>query len=153
MFINPHDQSASNNMHWSSGSGATSGTPGSSMAMVGLLAKAVPAAAPAVTAKSAADAAGSELLYAVEWQAHSTAGAAASARSSVAGPAAAAAVWSVGSGGGHLAVKLQQAAIPEGAFAAANLEVIQKVRAASPKLQAGSCTALWISTARTLRPR
>jgi hypothetical protein len=113
--IDPADHSALNDMHWCSGSsyGTSSG-----MHLSGLLAKAMAAPAAAADALSAA---GSELLYAVEWQARSPGGTAHSIR--LAGGAAP--LWHLGSR--NAAVAGQQFSHSDAAFAASHLAVMQQV--------------------------
>lgn len=124
--VDPADQSASNNMRWRSGSAGadSSGSQAGAMHLVGLLARAVPAA-PTAAARTTA-AAGTELLYSVEWQAFSSADV-----QQPAGPAAdlsarPAARWQLGDGRA-VAVRQRRGA-GDVAFAAANLALLREVR-------------------------
>ncbi len=119
LHIHPVDNSALNDMHWHSSSGGSSSL-GSGMHLTGLLAKAMPAPAAAV----AAPAAGSELLYAIEWQAHSSSYG--SAAPSMAAAHAASPLWQLG--GRTVAVAGQRHSCSDASFAAAHLAVMQTVR-------------------------
>lgn len=136
VYINPQDQSASNNMHWASGSGSGSSA---GMHMVGLLAKAMPAAA--TTAASTAAAAGTELLYSVEWQALSSGKSSISPQVPARHPTSA--LWTLG--GRAVALK-QRRGVSDAAFAAANLALLQKVSfvggAGSGRASCRGCLAL-----------
>ena len=122
LHIDPADHSALNDMHWLSG-GSSGGSSGSgqesSMCLSGLLAKAM--SAPAVTL--AAQALGSELLYAVEWQAHSSSHISSAPGTRVAD--AAAPLWQLG--GNTVKVAGQQRSGSDAAFAAAHLAAMQAV--------------------------
>lgn len=108
-------------MRWCSGGAGPAGA----MHLVGLLAKALPAA-PAAAARTTA-AAGSELLYCVEWQALSTAGDQPGPAAAAADlPARPAARWTLGEGRA-VAVRQRRGA-SDAAFAADNLALLQKVR-------------------------
>ena len=117
VHISAADKSAVNDLSWLDGIAS-----GRYMRLGGLLAKAVPPAADVQTVTMAAEAAGAELLYAVEWQAHS-----ATAVLAATAAAAAEATWLFGSE----TVRVHARAWHSGAsFAAANLEAVQRVSSA-----------------------
>lgn len=115
LHISSVDNSALNDMHWCSGS--IGGQP-SCMHLTSLLAKAMPAPAAA-----AAPAAQSELLYTVEWQAHSSHSG--SSRGSTAVAAAPTPLWQLD--GRNTRVSGRQHTDSDAAFAASHLAVMQTV--------------------------
>lgn len=135
VHIDPQDQSASNSMRWTGAAGTTAG-----MRMVGLLARAVPAGANARLAASALEAAGANLLFTVEWQAHSSDG------SSTSGTAASAPVplWQLGSA---RAVVARQGGSSSAAFAAGHLALLQTVRRSGGRCGCGLAAAAlaWVA--------
>jgi hypothetical protein len=134
------DQPGSNHIRWRaagcSGGTSSSGGGGGGWAMLGLLAKALPAGGRGAAA-AATELAGAQLLYSVEWQAHSsssgtggsrkddlTAAAGEAQRAPQPPMAAAAAAWSFG--GRAVAVRHAPWHSDAG-WAAANLAAVQKV--------------------------
>lgn len=140
LHISSVDNSALNDMHWCSGS---SGGQPSRMHLTSLLAKAMPAPAAA-----AAPAAQSELLYAVEWQAHNShsgSSRGSSHRGSTVVAAAPTPLWQLD--GRNTRVSGQRHSLTDAAFAASHLAVMQTVSGRLRGLRSGVCMGWMVAEA------
>ena len=115
------DQSAENNIRWRDGSGG-------GMQLAGLLAKPVRAGAGSSASAAAAAAPASQLLYSIQWQAHSKASSTGTPAQRAVAPGQAA-VWMLrGKRQDHTAVAAPALPGNNAAYAARALELLQRVR-------------------------